>query len=197
MHNCIFSGHCIDNVCDNSCPNLVVTSYLLERNKIGMNNDVFNRSVKEIEACTKILETAQGTIKVIEDKKDTNSTANLLTYCGICKNWRGSQMHCVVYNLRLFQYIEEIKKSWSRGGGESKDLEYMRIFAKDAKLLIISNLDFINFKTFECQTLLELLQERSEDSDKTTIIVSPPLTSLVGESSFFQILMNKLKRSVM
>ena len=42
MQNCIFSGHCSQQVCDKSCPTLVETTYLLERNNIAMNSDVFH-----------------------------------------------------------------------------------------------------------------------------------------------------------
>ena len=76
-----------------------------------------------------------------------------------------------------------IKKSWSTKS-ETSDLEYMRIFSSSAKVLIISNIDYVNFRDFECQTLLTLLQSRAS-SEYTTFIVSPPVESLVGDSLFF------------
>ena len=51
-------------------------------------------------------------------------------------------------------------------------------------LTCIKNIDYVNFKDFQCQTLLSLMQSRA-NSDLTTIIVSPPVKSLVGEGQFF------------
>ena len=66
-----------------------------------------------------------------------------------------------------------------------------------AKLLIISNLDYVNFGDFESQTLLTLLQDR-ERKDVTTILVSPPPNQLVGKptSLFFKSLRSKLSEAV-
>lgn len=182
MHNCIFSGHCIQEICDKSCVSLAETTYLLERNNISMSSEIFRRDVKHIEWYVNMLNKAEGKLKTLICKS-TVSSAELLTYCGICQKWRGSRLHCTVYNLKFSQYIEAIKKSWSMKS-EPDELEYMRIWASSAKLLIISNLDYVNFKDFECQTLLTLLQSR-ESSDFTTILVSPAFSSLVGSGQFF------------
>lgn len=192
MDNCIFSGHCINMRCDKSCPALVETSYLLDRNGISISNDVFHSSEEDLQAANKLITENQGKLKVYISK-NTITSATLLTYVGICQNWRGSQLHCTVYNLKFFQYLEAIKKSWN--SGSSDNLEYTKIWASTSKLLIVSNIDFVNFKNFECQTLLELIQSRLSNPELTTIIVSPQLSALVGEGSFFSALMEILKKA--
>lgn len=192
MDNCIFSGHCINMRCDKSCPALVETSYLLDRNGISISNDVFHSSEEDLQAANKLITENQGKLKVYISK-NTITSATLLTYVGICQNWKGSQLHCTVYNLKFFQYLEAIKKSWN--SGSSDNLEYTKIWASTSKLLIISNIDFVNFKNFECQTLLELIQSRLSNPELTTIIVSPQLSALVGEGSFFSALMEILKKA--
>ena len=182
MQNCIFSGHCSQQVCDKSCPTLAETTYLLERNNIAMNSDVFHADVKQLAKYSSILESCDGKLKTVISK-NTVQDADLITYCSICKNWKGSRLHCTVYNLKYSQYIELLKKSWS-AKSETSELEYMRIFSSAAKVLIISNIDYVNFRDFECQTLLTLLQSRA-GSEFTTIIVSPRTSSLVGDSPFF------------
>lgn len=194
MQNCIFSGHCMECRCDNSCPTLVQTTYLLERNEISLNSSVFKTDPVKINSTLSMLNNAKGKFNVVIDKSDTAVKSDLITYCAICQNWRGSQLHCVVYHLRFSRYVEEIQKSWSKN--ESEDLEYMRIWVKSSKVLIISGIDFVNFKNFQCQTLLELIQSRNSNPDNTTIIVSPPLSSLVGEGLFFNKLQDMMKKAV-
>lgn len=147
-----------------------------------MNSAVFRADINQIAKYSSMLESCQGKLKTVITK-DTVQDADLITYCGICKNWKGSRLHCTVYNLKYSQYIEMMKKSWSTKS-EPTELEYMRIFSSSAKVLIISNIDYVNFRDFECQTLLTLLQSRS-GSEFTTIIVCPPISSLVGDSPFF------------
>ena len=182
MQNCIFSGHCSKQVCDKSCPTLVETTYLLERNGIAMSSDVFRADPERLSRFSDIIDSSEGKLRTISST-NTVQDADLLTYCSICKNWKGSRLHCTVYNLKYSKYIEMIKKSWSTKS-ETSDLEYMRIFSSSAKVLIISNIDYVNFRDFECQTLLTLLQSRA-GSEYTTFIVSPPVKSLVGDSLFF------------
>ena len=73
----------------------------------------------------------------------------------------------------------------------------MRIFSESAKVLIISNLDYVNFGDFESQTMLNLLQER-QSREFTTILVSPPINQLVSTkgSVFFNRLKSILADSV-
>lgn len=187
MYNCIFTGHCIEEQpCNTSCPALAQTSYLLERNDIKMNSPVFKMSDAELQKYYHLLDESIGkTTSVIVANGDfTNQAADALTYCAICDNWRGSQLHCTVYNLKFTKYLETLQNSWSFGDDSSDRVSQMKIWVNNARVLIISNLDFINFKDFQSQTLLSLLQSRV-GMDLTTIVVTPPISSLVGDGQFF------------
>ena len=187
MYNCIFTGHCIEEqACNSSCPALAQTSYLLERNDIKMTNSVFKMSDAEMKKYYDILNASTGrtTCATVANGEFTNQAADALTYCAICENWRGSQLHCTVYNLKFAQYLETLQSSWSFGDDSADKLGQMKIWVANARVLIVSNLDFINFKDFQSQTLLSLLQSRVS-MDLTTIVVTPPLSSLVGDGQFF------------
>lgn len=195
MNNCIFSGHCIKKICDQSCPSLVESTYLLERNGIGMSSQVFNADPTLLNKHIRLLKSAEGKLATIIDN-NTTRTAEYLTYCGICQHYKGSNLRVPVYNLKLSQYLDGMQNSWTNKGNQD-DLEYQKIWISKAKVLIISNLDFINFKDFQCQTLLTLLQSRNQPN-LTTIIVAPGNdfgVSLVGTGNFFDILRKILNES--
>ena len=196
MINCIFTGHCIEEQpCNTSCPALAQTSYLLERNGIKMSNPVFKMSPSEILKYRSILAESAGkcTSFIVQNGDFTNQAADALTYCAICENWRGSQLHCTVYNLKFAQYIETLQSSWSFGDDSSDKVNQMKIWVEKARVLIVSNIDFVNFKEFQSQTLLSLLQSRV-GMDLTTIVVTPPVSSLVGSGQFFPTLTSILNR---
>ena len=139
-----------------SCPTLAETTYLLDRNHISMSSDVFNAPVDKVNAYSKLIEQVQGNQHTLITN-DTVRAAELLTYCSICQNWKGSRLHCTVYNLKFSQYVESIQNSWS-SKVETEQLEYMKIWASSAKVLIISNIDYVNFRDFQCQTQFPLPQ---------------------------------------
>lgn len=192
MYNCIFSGHCTELNCDNACPILAQTSYLLERNGIPMASPAMHLSKEDLKKYVSILEGAQGKIATYIETTSTNAVAEALTYLAICQNWKGSKLHCTVYNLKLSSYIETLQKSWSTGN--DTDLEYIKIWLNTAKVVIVSNIDFVNFKDFQSQTLLNMLQQRNRP-ELTTIVVSPKLSSLVGDGPFFSRLTEMLSQS--
>lgn len=197
MYNCIFTAHCTEAFCDRSCPILVETSYLLERNGIAMNSSVFSASDTSIQKMLSILAQSEGKLGVYRtDKGETTvQSAELLTYCAICKNWRGSRLHCTVYNLKYSRYLDETKKSWSNP--DSEVYEYMKIWAETAKVLVVSNFDYVNFGDFESQILLNLIQQRQANG-LTTILVSPPIGTLVSskKSPFFDVLTAMMKANI-
>lgn len=194
MVNCIFTGHCTEeSLCNMSCPILAQTSYLLELNGIKLSNPVFKMTEEEVTKYARILSLAEGKTSsvFVTSGGFTNQAADALTYCAICEHWKGSQLHCTVYNLKLSQYIEALQKSWSSDG--SSDVDYMKIWSSKAQVLIVSNLDFVNFRDFQCQTLLSLVQSRV-NTELTTLIVTPPTSSLVGDGQFFSRLTDLLTR---
>lgn len=193
MNDCIFSAHCTETICDRACSKYVQTSYLLERNSIKPASAVFKRNTKNFELAVATLNSASGKLSVVEAQQ-TAAKAELLTYCAICQSWQNSRLHCNVYNLKFSKYLEETKRSWSNRG-DSDDLEYMRIWSKSASVLIISNIDYVNFGDFESQTLLNLLADR-QDPELTTIVVSPKTSMLLGKGLFFTRLQQILAEAV-
>lgn len=191
MNKCMFTGHCIKSACDQSCPAYVESSFLLEQNGIGFNSSVFHADPSLLNKYNKVVANAEGKLQTVTSE-NTNAAAELLAYCGICKYWKGSRLHTAVYTLKLSQHIDGIQGSWSNKSNLD-DLEYQKIWMSKAKLLIISNIDFINFKDFQCQTLLSLLQERDKP-ELGTIIVAPK-QPIVGTGLFFSRLQDTIKRT--
>ena len=113
MYNCIFTAHCTESNCDRSCPTLVETSYLLERNDIPWSSFVFSIDGELVNKANAILDKCSKQIgaHVVSGKYSTMQWADILTYCAICRNWQGSKLHCTVYNLKFSKYIELTKRS--------------------------------------------------------------------------------------
>ncbi len=193
MHDCMFTGHCIKATCDQSCPAYTEASFLLEQNNISLNSKVFQADPAALAKYSKFVDNADGKLQTVI-AKNTNAASELITYCGICKYWKGSRLHTAVYNLKFSQYIDGLQNSWT-GNSNLDDLEFQKIWISKAKLLIISNIDFVNFKDFQCQTLLTLLQSRDKPG-VGTIIVSPQTQSLVGSGLFFNRLQETLGRTI-
>lgn len=198
MYNCIFTSHCLETFCDRSCPILAETSYLLERNNISMDSFVFHADPSDIKSMVDTIKACDQSTGayVASGSLNTVQAAELMTYCAICYNWQGNQLHCNVYNLKFSKYLDDLKKSWSLKS-EPESLEYMRIWSESSKVLIISNFDYVNFGDFESQTLLNLLQSR-QSNRLTTILVTPPIKLLVSSKSspFFNSLKSKLYDAV-
>lgn len=195
MVDCIFTGFCVNGQCDKACPDYVESSYLLEKNGITFKSNVFHTDPKLIAKYSSIINKCENNRLITVVANNTNEAAELLTYCGICKYWKHSRLHMVVYNLRFSQYLEKLQKSWNIKG-QDDDNEYTKIWAESAKLLVISNIDYVNFKEFQCTTLLSLLQNRDANG-LSTIIVSPQINSLAGDGNFFNQLKNKLSNSIL
>jgi len=191
MYNCIFTAHCTELICDKSCPTLVETSYLLERNGISMSSSVFRSPQSDIDNMLSVLDKCENKVGayVVPSGKSTVDVSELLTYCAICKNWKGSRLHCNVYNLKYSKFVEDTKKSWSLKQ-DPESLEYSRIWIESSKVLIVSNLDYVNFGDFEAQTLLNILQARQVEG-KTTIFVIPPVRTMISSKS--SVFFDKLK----
>lgn len=193
MHDCIFTGFCVNGECDKACPDYVESTYLLERNGISLKSNVFHADPKQIQKYFNIINNSDGRLTTVI-ANNTNEAAELLTYCGICKYWKHSRLHMVVYNLRFSKYIDSIQKSWNTKGA-TEESEYTNIWAENAKLLIISNIDYVNFKEFQCTTLLSLIQNR-DAKGLGTIIVSPQIKALAGDGNFFSQMKNIMTNTI-
>ena len=193
VKNCIFTAHCTEHICDNACPILAETSYLLERNRIDFSNSVFNVSQKSIDAAMSVLHKSDKHLGVLETES-TITSSDLITYCAICENWYGNRLHCSVYHLQFSTYLDTLQKSWS-AKNPIESLEYEQIWISNAKVLVISNLDYVQFKDFQAQTLLNLLHNR-ENNRLTTIIVTPKINNLIGSGLFFSKLQSVMKGAI-
>lgn len=193
MNDCIFSAFCPEKTCDKSCPNLSESSYLLERNKITFDSSVFNMGEVVSENIEEFLHKTEEQILVAIKVDKTTIKAEQITYGCILRHWEGSQLHCVVYSLKFQRYLDLIQKSWGMKS-EPTELQYMKIFIDSCRVLIISGLDFIMFKDFQCQTLLTLLQDREAENKQTILVL--PKTDLLGEGPFFSILKDQLDKVV-
>lgn len=193
MNDCIFSAFCPEKTCDKSCPNLSESSYLLERNKITFDSSVYNMGEAVSENIEKFLDKTEDQLLVAIRVDKTTIKAEQITYGCILRHWEGSQLHCVVYSLKFQRYLDLIQKSWGMKS-EPTELQYMKIFIDSCRVLIISGLDFIMFKDFQCQTLLTLLQDREAENKQTILVL--PKTDLLGEGPFFAILKDQLDKVV-
>ena len=200
VSRCIYAPFCIQPDCKIVCSTYNQIDYLLDQNNITPPDNVFSAPEEVYDVADKILTKYQGQFKVIQtDHKHlgeyinhhSNEFVKVLTYCSICNNWKGSKYSMAVYNLKFSKYTERIRASWTMNG-EPEDLQYMRIWANSAKVLIISNLDYVSFGDVECQSLLQLVQDR-EEQGKTTIVVCKDIGHLVGRSSFFTVFLSVLK----
>ena len=178
----MFSGHCVEPICDRSCPSFTESSFLLEVNGIAITNPVFRSDIKDIEKAKAFIEKAKSGTLVIE-YNDTTVLSNLVTYCAICQHWFGSRLHVPVYSLKLSQHIDAIQKTWNTRGTDDK-LEQVQIWVQKAKILIVSAIDYINFNDFQAQTLLGIIHDRKSEG-LTTIIVSPEVDTLLGKGAIY------------
>ena len=49
MHDCIFTGFCVNGECDKACPDYVESTYLLEKNNINLKSNVFHADPKLVQ----------------------------------------------------------------------------------------------------------------------------------------------------
>lgn len=200
-YHCQNFKNCLESQCDGSCPLYAQFSYLLERNDLLSNGRCELMSESQIDKYLKIIETVEkyetdyekDPIGSIITNKSTIDVANQLTYCAVWTNWKGSQLHCTAYNLNFSKYIEITKQSWSRDN-DNNQAEYVKIWAESAKILVISRIDFVNFKEFQSQLFLSLIQTRLQKR-LTTIIVSPNTSTLIGEGPFFARVCDIIRRN--
>lgn len=179
--SCPFKQYCRKAICKNVCADWAEIQYLLERNNLDKNSEIYSTSAKDFQKLSEWLTAASTTHRVVISD-NTVDTASRLTYAAICQYWKGNAFHCAVYNLNFMEYLNRTQQSWA--GGNDEDLEYINIFIQKAKVLIISNIDFVQFKDYQAQMLLNIVNNR-KIYNQSTITVAPKLNSLVGSGTFF------------
>ena len=179
--SCPFKQYCRKAICKNVCADWAEIQYLLERNNLDKNSEIYATPAKDFQKLSEWLTAASTTHRVVISD-NTVDTASRLSYAAICQHWKGNAFHCAVYNLNFMEYLNRTQQSWA--GGNDEELEYINIFIQKAKVLIISNIDFVQFKDYQAQTLLNIVNNR-KIYNQSTITVSPKLNSLVGSGTFF------------
>ena len=105
------------------------------------------------------LTAASNSYKVVISP-NSSETASALSYAAICNSWYGNRFHCAVYHLNFATYLDTVQKSWGMAA-LTDEMEYEQIFIAKAKMLIVSNLEYIKFNDFAAQTLLNLVSQTS------------------------------------
>lgn len=190
--DCPFSDQCIDSVCDKSCPKNAEMMYLLERNKLSMQSPVFKSTNSMIQKATKYLHTEES-LSVVQTEKPIDMS-ELIAYLACCDKWRGNCCNCSVYHLNFSGYLTDLQRSFSMQN-KPDALEYEEIWMNYAPTLIISGLDYVQYKDFSAQELLNLISNRERDRKKT-IIVCSKVDNLAGKGQSFEQLKNWLRKAV-
>lgn len=194
--DCPFAGYCIrPGDCSTACQTFAPLDILLDKNDLPISNPVFRIDDDDITNCCNILNAAKanalkGAASIVFSYSNDSSTTSVdkLLYTAICQYWKGGA-NLNVYRLNFNSYIHLFQETWSSTAVLQKDqLSDIDKCIASAKILIISNLDFINFKDFQSATLLRILDERRLSKQVKlgiTIIVTPATNKLIGEGQMF------------
>lgn len=191
--DCMFSSFCTSATCDMSCPSWAQSTYLLRRNDLSMDSDIFRLSDSELDRYVNIYNSCNNHgLTVLIESKDEIRISKILAYIAICKHWRGNVNRCDAYHLRFSKYLTVLQRSWNYNE-VNDEIRYMQSWVSNAKMLIVSDFSYVNLKDFQSQTLLQLIYDR-EIKELPTIIVSPRVENLIGSGDMFHLLKSQLKQ---
>lgn len=189
VQDCVFDAYCTKPLCDRSCPQWAQMDYLMMRNGLTSNSRPFKMKMDSLQKYVDLYEASVCSTVSIESS-DPVRCAEVLSYVAVCNSWNGCAMRVRAYHLLFSQYIQELQSSWN--GKKTEDLEYKTIWSKSSNVLVVSDLDYVNFKDFQSQVLLQLMQDREREG-KTTLVVTPNIGSLTGSGKMYNLLLNKLR----
>lgn len=189
VNDCVFDAYCTKPLCDRSCPQWAQMDYLMMRNGLTSNSRPFKMKMDSLQKYIDLYEKSVGSTVSIETS-DPIKCAEVLSYVAVCNSWNGCAMRVRAYHLLFSQYIQELQSSWN--GKKTEELEYKGIWSKSSNVLVISDLDYVNFKDFQSRVLLQLMQDREREG-KTTLVVTPNVGSLTGSGNMYNLLTNKLR----
>lgn len=189
VKNCVFDSYCTNSLCDRSCPSWAQMDYLMMRNGLTDNSRPFKMKSASLRKYIDAYERYPGKLTVLVSS-DPIRCAEIMSYISVCNNWNGSAMRVRSYHLLFSQYIDSMQSSWNNKN--SGDFEYTELWAKSCNSLVISSIDYVNFKDYQSQVLLQLIQDREREG-KTTIVVAPRLENLTGSGNMFNLLVSKLR----
>lgn len=190
VKDCVFDSYCTRTLCDRACPRWAQMDYLMMRNGLTSKSRPFMMKMSSLQKYVDLFEESEGSTVVVECN-DPVKVAEALSYVAVCNSWNGSAMRVKAYHLLYSSYIQETQASWN--GKKSDDLEYKEIWSRSSNVLVVSDLDYVNFKDFQSQTLLQLMQDREREG-KTTFVVVPKLGSLAGSGKMYVLLTSKLRK---
>lgn len=190
---CTCSGQCAKDECDMSCSKNTMLQLHLEKSNIDNVSPAFSICSENMEKFWDIISSTNGTYRIIQCKK-ASKCAEYMTYCAICKLGYNRGSSISVYHLDYNSYVQMIKDSWS--GGVTMKLREIQAFVSSAAVLIVSGIDYCVFNDFECQTLMQILDERQKIGKSTLYLVSD-ITFLAGKGSFFPSMKQKFKEELM
>lgn len=189
VKSCVFDSYCTNSLCDRSCPSWAQMDYLMMRNGLTDNSRPFKMKSASLQRYIDAYERYPGKLTVIVSS-DPIRCAEIMSYISVCNNWNGSAMRVRSYHLLFSQYIDSMQSSWNNKS--SRDFEYVELWSKSCNTLVVSSIDYVNFKDYQSQVLLQLIQDR-ERQGKTTIVVTPRLENLTGSGNMFNLLVSKLR----
>ena len=176
-----------------SCAKNVMSQLMLKKSDINNYSRCHEISTDTKLVCHNILEKSYGRFSTLETKKlnlNSSECADLLLYTAVCDMCEGYGSSISAYHLKYSSYIQSIKDSWSQG--VSASLSEIQAFSSSSKVLIVSGLDYMNFKDFESQTMLVLLESRAKPNLSTVLTINS-IDNLTGSGPFFTPLKDALK----
>lgn len=182
--------------CGQACPMWNLSETLMRKNRLMGKNipALANRLI--MTQCRKVLEQAVNdpnhAVMCSGNNNNFNELADLITYCGICSLWKNSVRSVPVYNLNFASYLDADRGSWNINPDNiSNDLIFQRNMingksedSSNYNVLIISGIDYLNFKDFESSSLLKILGTRSS-LQLPTVVVGPEPSLIIGTGQLF------------
>lgn len=175
---CPFSSQCERAFCDYSCGKNVLFDVMMKKSEIKP-QDVGTISVKLRDKVKQDLTKFKGSTIYITANRGNKMLGDIYAWLAACKlcPYYGSDV--TVYHLKYSKYLEQLRQSWATKY-EPEELIEARCFINTARVLIVSSLEYVQYKDFESQTLFSLLGERSYNREFTTIVIGPEINTWLG-----------------
>lgn len=175
---CPFSSQCERAFCDYSCGKNVLFDVMMKKSEIKP-QDVGAISVKLRDKVKQDLAKFKGCTIYITANRGNKMLGDIYAWLAACKlcPYYGSDV--TVYHLKYSKYLEQLRQSWATKY-EPEELIEARCFINTARVLIVSSLEYVQYKDFESQTLFSLLGERSYNREFTTIVIGPEINTWLG-----------------
>lgn len=175
---CPFSSQCERAFCDYSCGKNVLFDVMMKKSEIKP-QDVGAISVKLRDKVKQDLAKFKGSTIYITANRGNKMLGDIYAWLAACKlcPYYGSDV--TVYHLKYSKYLEQLRQSWATKY-EPEELIEARCFINTARVLVVSSLEYVQYKDFESQTLFSLLGERSYNRDFTTIVIGPEINTWLG-----------------